>query len=253
MPRPSDPLARTKLLAAAEAEFVEHGLDGSKVEQIAKRAGMSKGAFYLHFPGKAQLFRELVEGFVARLAALTDASLHRYEAHDACSAEELIDRWVSEDVAVFEFIWQNRGLIRRLLEGGSGARFRYLVDEFLERFSSKSRHVLQQGVLRGIFREDLDFDLAASFIAGAYDRLARDIVRQSTRPDLRPLLEDVQRLVLFGLASAQLRESASPRPSGAEPAPPSGVRAPRPLPDDPVSVLASQLRSPLQGRSRGLR
>ena len=31
MARPSDPLARMKLLAAAETEFVEHGLDGAKV------------------------------------------------------------------------------------------------------------------------------------------------------------------------------------------------------------------------------
>lgn len=226
MPRLPDPLARIKLLAAAEAEFVERGLDGAKVEQITKRAGISKGAFYLHFSSKKQLFRELVEAFVARLAALTDASVDQCQLQDCCAPDVLIDQWVSMDVEVFEFLWQNRGLIRLLLEGGSGAQFRYLVDGFLERLASKSRHVLEQGVARGIYREDLDLDLAAGFIAGAYDRLAHDIVRQSSRPDFRPVLESMQKLVLFGLASATFLETFSHcRGLGSGCEPPSRVRS----------------------------
>src|SRR5690606_28275777 len=138
MPRPSDPLARIKLLAAAEAEFVEHGLDGAKVEQITRRAGISKGAFYLHFSSKSLLFRELVESFVARLTTLTDACME-CQFDGQCGADALIDQWVSMDVEIFDFLWQNRGLIRLLLEGGSGAQFRYLVDDFLERMAANAR------------------------------------------------------------------------------------------------------------------
>lgn len=207
MPRPSDPLARIKLLAAAEAEFVEHGLDGAKVEQITRRAGISKGAFYLHFTSKTQLFRELVESFVARLATLTDAELEQCQFQPDCPPDMLIDQWVSMDLEVFEFLWQNRGLIRLMLEGGSGAQFRYLVDDFLERMVAKSRHVIAECMRQGLYRDDLDLDLAADLIAGAYDRLARKIVRQSTRPDLRPALERMQDMMLFGLASPSFAET----------------------------------------------
>src|SRR5665647_1101621 len=73
MSRTSDPNARANLLAAAEAAFVRAGLEGAKVEDITRRAGLSKGAFYLHFRGKDDAFRQLVEAMVAGLAGCVDA------------------------------------------------------------------------------------------------------------------------------------------------------------------------------------
>ena len=121
MPRPSDPHARVRLLAAARKTFVEKGLDRAKVEDITRAAGMSKGAFYLHFLSKTELFKELVEAFVARLAALTDAGLERCAASPAQDAETLLDQWVSVDVECFDFLWQNRGLLRLLLDVRPGS------------------------------------------------------------------------------------------------------------------------------------
>lgn len=207
MARPPDPLARIKLLAAAEVEFVEHGLDGAKVEQITRRAGISKGAFYLHFTSKSELFRELVESFVARLVALTEGTLKGYEVVVEGSPERMLRDWVDLDLEIFDYLWQNRGLIRLLLEGGSGAQFRYLVDDFLEHMVRQARHVVATCVRKGVYRHDLDLDLAADLIAGVYDRLARRLVREPTRPDLRPALEQVQQVILFGLASPTFSET----------------------------------------------
>src|SRR5580693_286916 len=72
MPRPADRRAKIELLRAAEAVFVEHGLTAAKVEDITARAGVSKGAFYLHFPTKEDCFRQIVEGFLAKLASCLD-------------------------------------------------------------------------------------------------------------------------------------------------------------------------------------
>jgi AcrR family transcriptional regulator len=205
MARPSDPLARAKLLAAAEAEFVEHGLDGAKVSDITARAGMSKGSFYLHFESKTQIFRELVEAFVARLAVLTESGLEQCGCAQPDNVRALLDQWVSLDVEIFELLWQNRGLIRLLLEGGPGAQFRYLVDDLMERTAHKARQFLAVGVKSGFYRQDLDLDLTAAFIAGAYDRVARTMMRETSRPELRPTLERIQHLVLLGIASPELR------------------------------------------------
>jgi AcrR family transcriptional regulator len=55
------PEARPRqILAAALAVFGEHGLAASRLEDIAKRAGLSKGTIYLYFPNKEELFREVV-------------------------------------------------------------------------------------------------------------------------------------------------------------------------------------------------
>jgi AcrR family transcriptional regulator len=49
-----------QILKAALAEFGESGLAGARLDDIAKRAGLSKGTIYLYFPNKEELFREVV-------------------------------------------------------------------------------------------------------------------------------------------------------------------------------------------------
>ena len=49
-----------QILAAALEVFGERGLASARLEDIAKRAGLSKGTIYLYFPNKEELFREMV-------------------------------------------------------------------------------------------------------------------------------------------------------------------------------------------------
>jgi AcrR family transcriptional regulator len=58
---------RAKVLAAARAEFVERGFRDAKVDVIAARAGLTRGAVYSNFPGKRALyFAVLAEDAAAR-------------------------------------------------------------------------------------------------------------------------------------------------------------------------------------------
>src|SRR5690625_5575027 len=52
---------REALLDAAEAVFYERGVARASLEAIARRAGLTRGALYWHFDGKADLFRQLLE------------------------------------------------------------------------------------------------------------------------------------------------------------------------------------------------
>lgn len=51
---------RAKLLGAAAAVFAEQGYGGTRVGEIARRAGLSTGAIYAHYPTKAALLAEAV-------------------------------------------------------------------------------------------------------------------------------------------------------------------------------------------------
>ena len=53
-----------QILDAALTEFAERGLASARLEDIAKRAGLSKGTIYLYFPNKEELFREMVRDTV---------------------------------------------------------------------------------------------------------------------------------------------------------------------------------------------
>lgn len=56
--RPSD------IVAAALAVFGEKGFAGARIEEIAARAGVSKGTLYLYFETKADIFRAVVQDAV---------------------------------------------------------------------------------------------------------------------------------------------------------------------------------------------
>ena len=50
-----------QILDAARACFIERGYFATKMDEIAQRAGLSKGGVYFHFESKKDIFRDLVE------------------------------------------------------------------------------------------------------------------------------------------------------------------------------------------------
>ncbi|HZS36417.1 MAG TPA: helix-turn-helix domain-containing protein [Polyangia bacterium] len=205
--RPADPHAKVDLLRAAESVFVEIGLDAAKVEDIAARAGKSKGAFYLHFAHKEEAFKQIVEGLLARLAAcIDDGRTIMAQSCGAAGGPALMEYWLGKDVEVFEFIWQNRRVMRLLLEGGKSAAFAYLMDEFAERCRVHMVSFFEWGRRQGIYRDDLDVELTSLLVAGAYDRVARQLVRSDEKPDLQRVCASIQRTLGRGIVSDTVHE-----------------------------------------------
>lgn len=77
MPRPDRDQRAQRILDAAARLFAHYGYDKTTVDEIAREARVSKGAIYLHWPGKealaeALLYREVrrvIEDFLQRLEA----------------------------------------------------------------------------------------------------------------------------------------------------------------------------------------
>lgn len=75
--RPADRPA--EILAAALEVFAARGFQAARLEEVAKRAGVSKGALYLYFETKADLFRAVVTDAISpnieRVKAVASAEL----------------------------------------------------------------------------------------------------------------------------------------------------------------------------------
>lgn len=56
---------RTRILEAAVRRFAVSGYDAASVDDICSQAGVSKGAFYHHFPTKQAIFLALMQGWLA--------------------------------------------------------------------------------------------------------------------------------------------------------------------------------------------
>ncbi|MGV3491643.1 MAG: TetR/AcrR family transcriptional regulator [Devosia sp.] len=68
-----------EVLDAALELFIEKGFTATRVEEVAKRAGLSKGAVYLYFPSKEALVEGLIRRAVIPVADTALASLVDYE------------------------------------------------------------------------------------------------------------------------------------------------------------------------------
>ena len=62
---------RARLLASGRLLFAMHGLHGVTTHDIARRAEVASGTFYLHFKNKREVFREIVDGSVSELMTRT--------------------------------------------------------------------------------------------------------------------------------------------------------------------------------------
>jgi AcrR family transcriptional regulator len=91
MPTPSKQQLRTqetqiRLLNAADEVFVRDGYEAAQLDEIATRAGRSKGAVYTHFESKEDLFLALFEhrtrSFIARLMTDLEKCANRKQRHE---------------------------------------------------------------------------------------------------------------------------------------------------------------------------
>lgn len=75
-----------EITQAALAAFAEKGYAATKVDEVAKRAGVSKGLLYLYFKTKEDLFKAVIRSFVS---PRIDALISNFEETEL-SAEEFI-------------------------------------------------------------------------------------------------------------------------------------------------------------------
>jgi AcrR family transcriptional regulator len=213
MPRKPDPDARRKLLAAAREAFAATGVDAARIEDIARAAGLSKGAFYLHFASKEAAFAQLVEDFFAVMRDLADqrqdacaelrASLGAPSAEDWRNGTARLRAWAELDhvhtVRTLHGMWRHRDVLRSILE--QPAPRRALIDQLIDVTRDMLASQLEDGMADGGLRADLDRELVSELIIGMYLQLGRRMTRLSSRPDFETWARTVDSLLRDGLAA----------------------------------------------------
>ena len=97
-PRPNKHQVRTaetraKLLAAASQLFTERGFENTQLEQVAARAGYTRGAIYAHYASKEELFLGLLRERIDRTFRQLRDALER--APSTTKRLQTFREWVS--------------------------------------------------------------------------------------------------------------------------------------------------------------
>jgi AcrR family transcriptional regulator len=82
-----------ELLLAALELFVEKGFSATRSEEVAARAGVSKGTLYLYFPSKEELFKAVVRTNVSALIAEGQVLADQFAGSSAELLRRLLHAW----------------------------------------------------------------------------------------------------------------------------------------------------------------
>lgn len=82
---------RRRILAAATAEFAEHGLAGARVDRIAAAAACSKERLYAHYGDKESLFTAVLNASFAHLGEAASADFDSVEDFAVAVFDHLVD------------------------------------------------------------------------------------------------------------------------------------------------------------------
>ncbi len=140
---------REAIVAAALDEFVAQGFTATRLDGVAKRAGVAKGTIYLHFKDKEALFEELVRtAIVPVVARITTPPPATKSIRDAL---EMFANTFIEEVA-----HTRRADIIRLIVA-EGTRFPAIADfyyrEVISRGLAAMRMLIEAGIARGEIKQ----------------------------------------------------------------------------------------------------
>ncbi|MEO3871006.1 TetR/AcrR family transcriptional regulator [Nonomuraea sp. B12E4] len=160
--RPRDPETDTAILSAALALFVERGVEGTSIEQVAKRAGVGKLTVYRRWSTKEDLIAQAIEQWVS--AEVTPSAADVY----ALPPQDLVEHVLpaaAEMTASPDF----RALVARIM--GSAVSHPALMAVYWKHYILPRRELaaamLRRAQQDGTVAADADLDVLIDMMAGA--------------------------------------------------------------------------------------
>jgi AcrR family transcriptional regulator len=198
-----------QIVDAALEVFAECGVAAARLEDIGKRAGVSKATIYLYFPNKEELFREVIRGTIV---SAIESGERAVEAFEGSATENFVAHmqryWAFIRTPKFAPVF--RLVHAELAKHPDLARF--YADEVVNRGHRLIASIVKRGIDQGEFR-DIDPLVAARMLSapfvmhGIWCQHTDAFTWMSKQSDAR-VLED---LIEFNLAAICVKPPASTR------------------------------------------
>jgi len=138
-----------EIIAAALEEFGERGFALTRLENVARRAGVTKGTIYLYFPGKEALFKAVVRETIVPVIAEGEKLAQSFTG----SARELFEELVRK---YWNLVGETAAIAIPKLMMAEAANFPELTKFYYEEVVTRGHRlmagVIERGIKTGEFR-----------------------------------------------------------------------------------------------------
>jgi len=132
-----------EIIDAALELFVANGFNATKLDDVARRAGVSKGTVYLYFESKESLFREVVKQIIVPEVAKAEQTAANFVGSQRELLKLLIVNW-------WEVVGKTRLAGIPKLMVSEAANFPELAEFYLENVVARARNLVVKGIKKGI-------------------------------------------------------------------------------------------------------
>lgn len=182
--------SRSVLLAAASEEFSRHGLRGTRIQAIVKRAGVNERMIYHHFGSKEGLYREVLEAERFSVGTAWAPYLEK------SATMEPYDGMRSVLNAFFEIMTARPRLVALLTHEWLGGTPAITSMPTADQLPAALRALYERGQRDGVFPADRSFELVYGIGVGALVGLTIFLPRFAESIDLGLSLADLREHVI---------------------------------------------------------
>lgn len=192
------------ILAAAHAAFAEHGFDGARMADIARRAQVAEGTVYLYFKNKNALLEAVIAAFYMRLTEDAQEGVRGLQGTFE-RFEFLARHHLTQCMAEWHILELMIGLYRKPRDYGNRGY------QFNKAYVAVFDQVFRQGVAQGDLRDDVPLWVMRDHFYGALEYTARTLMlRGHGRAETDAAVTAAMDLLRRGIEPASLRASRQP-------------------------------------------
>lgn len=158
-------LRKEQILRSAFDCFSERGFEIVTMEEIAKEAGLSKGAVYWYFKSKDELILELIRNWNKTSENLL------YKMALECSLDELLYKYPAYIIKEMDLKNHYKLLFHLWARSIDNKEvYRHMSESYGE-WKEKAVEFIKSGITRKIFRDDLNAEVFADTVDGLFNGL----------------------------------------------------------------------------------
>ena len=132
-----------RIIESAKKEFIEHGYGQASLQTICRNAGVTTGALYKRYAGKAELFEAIVGPTVQQIFELSWE--HDQENREFVESNTAKERWESAERVQqqwISFMYNDFENMQMLLCKAVGTKYEYFLEDFVKEHVAQTMKVI---------------------------------------------------------------------------------------------------------------
>lgn len=156
---------REKIIQAAIESFAQTGFDRTKMEDIAKRLGLSKGTIYLYFNSKEDLFLAICEHYLKVMRDQQHSAIFPKKEDLVLDSEHFYENFRRLEQG------KDRVMLEMVVESSRNSRLKKgMYEHRLKVYDAVVEHLNRQ-IEKGFIKKGIDVNGLASAFVALYDGL----------------------------------------------------------------------------------